>query len=112
MAKQGSEGRFIVLGVSGGIAAYKAAELVRLLTGIGHRVQVVMTAHAQEFIRPLTFASLTGEKVITELFSAAGGEATLQSAIEHIAVAQKAELLLIAPATANTLAKFAARPGR
>jgi phosphopantothenoylcysteine decarboxylase/phosphopantothenate--cysteine ligase len=107
MANQGREGRFIVLGVSGGIAAYKAAELVRLLTGLGHRVQVVMTGHAQEFVRPLTFASLTGQKVITELFSSSGGEATLQSAIEHIGVAQKAELLLVAPATANVLAKFA-----
>jgi phosphopantothenoylcysteine decarboxylase/phosphopantothenate--cysteine ligase len=107
MAKQAREGRFIVLGVSGGIAAYKAAELVRLLTGLGHQVQVVMTRHAQEFVRPLTFASLTGQKVITELFSAAGGDATLQSAIEHIGVAQKADLLLVAPATANVLAKFA-----
>ena len=107
MARQPSEGRFIVLGVSGGIAAYKAAELVRLLTGLGHRVQVVMTGHAQEFIRPLTFASLTGQKVITELFSSSGGDATLQSAIEHIGVAQKADLLLVAPATANLLAKFA-----
>jgi phosphopantothenoylcysteine decarboxylase/phosphopantothenate--cysteine ligase len=107
MAKQPMSGRFIVLGVSGGIAAYKAAELVRLLTGRGHHVQVVMTTHAQEFVRPLTFAALTGEKVITELFSSSGGEATLQSAIEHIGVAQKADLLLVAPATANVLAKFA-----
>jgi phosphopantothenoylcysteine decarboxylase / phosphopantothenate---cysteine ligase len=107
MAKPASEGRCIVLGVSGGIAAYKAAELVRLLTGLGHQVQVVMTAHAQEFVRPLTFAALTGRKVITELFSSTGGEATLQSAIEHIGVAQQAELLLVAPATANVLAKFA-----
>ncbi len=107
MAKQADEGRFIVLGVSGGIAAYKAAELVRLLTGLGHQVQVVMTAHAQEFVRPLTFASLTGQKVITDLFSSSSGDATLQSAIEHIGVAQKAELLLIAPATANVLARFA-----
>ncbi len=107
MARQPGKGRFIVLGVSGGIAAYKAAELVRLLTGLGHQVQVVMTKHAQEFIRPLTFASLTGQKVITELFSSAGGDATLQSAIEHIGVAQKADLLLVAPATANVLAKFA-----
>jgi phosphopantothenoylcysteine decarboxylase/phosphopantothenate--cysteine ligase len=107
MAKQASQGRSIVLGVSGGIAAYKAAELVRLLTGLGHSVQVVMTAHAQQFVGPLTFASLTGQKVITELFSSSAGEATLQSAIEHIGVAQKAELLLVAPATANVLAKFA-----
>jgi phosphopantothenoylcysteine decarboxylase/phosphopantothenate--cysteine ligase len=107
MAKQTDTARLIVLGVSGGIAAYKAAELVRLLTAQGHRVQVVMTEHAQEFVRPLTFAALTGEKVISELFSASGGDATLQSAIEHIGVAQKADLLLVAPATANVLAKFA-----
>jgi phosphopantothenoylcysteine decarboxylase/phosphopantothenate--cysteine ligase len=107
MANQARAGRFIVLGVSGGIAVYKVAELVRLLTALGHRVQVVMTAHAQEFVRPLTFASLTGQKVITELFSSSSGEATLDSAIEHIGVAQKAELLLVAPATANVLAKLA-----
>jgi phosphopantothenoylcysteine decarboxylase/phosphopantothenate--cysteine ligase len=107
MEKDPKERRFVVLGVSGGIAAYKAAELVRLLTGLGHGVQVVMTHHAQEFIRPLTFAALTGQKVITELFSSSGGDATLQSAIEHIGVAQKAHLLLVAPATANVLAKFA-----
>ncbi|MEX2300954.1 MAG: bifunctional phosphopantothenoylcysteine decarboxylase/phosphopantothenate--cysteine ligase CoaBC, partial [Bryobacterales bacterium] len=107
MEKDPRERRFVVLGVSGGIAAYKAAELVRLLTGLGHGVQVVMTQHAQEFIRPLTFAALTGQKVITELFSSSGGDATLQSAIEHIGVAQKADLLLVAPATANVLAKFA-----
>ena len=97
----------IVLGVSGGIAAYKSAELVRLLTERGYRVQVVMTASAQEFIRPLTFAALTGQKVITDLFSDTSGDATLQSAIEHIGVAQEADLLLVAPATANILAKFA-----
>ena len=97
----------IVLGVSGGIAAYKSAELVRLLVDRGHRVQVVMTASAQEFIRPLTFAALTGEKVITGLFGGTSGDATLQSAIEHIGVAQEADLLLVAPATANVLAKFA-----
>ncbi len=97
----------IVLGVSGGIAAYKSAELVRLLIDRGYRVQVVMTASAQEFIRPLTFAALTGEKVITDLLADTSGDATLQSAIEHIGVAQEADLLLVAPATANVLAKFA-----
>ena len=97
----------IALGVSGGIAAYKSAELVRLLMEGGYRVQVIMTASAQEFVRPLTFAALTGQEVITDLFAGSSGDTTVQSAIEHIAVAQEANLLLVAPATANILAKFA-----
>jgi phosphopantothenoylcysteine decarboxylase/phosphopantothenate--cysteine ligase len=97
----------IVVGVSGGIAAYKAAELVRALQERAHTVQVVMTAHAQEFVRPLTFAALTGQKVITGMFAPAGDEDTLASAIEHIGVAQQAEALVVAPATADILAKFA-----
>src|SRR5205807_1951754 len=95
----------IALGVSGGIAAYKACEIVRLLQERGVRVQVVMTRGAQEFVRPLTFAALSGEKVITGMFAAdaaaadapAAGTAAaerdeaapnIESAIEHIAVAQ------------------------
>src|SRR5207302_4056841 len=101
----------IALGVSGGIAAYKAAELVRLLQDRGVRVQVVMTRAAQEFVRPLTFAALSGEKVITGLFGAGAGvqeEApNIDSAVEHIAVAQSIDALVVAPATADTLAKFA-----
>lgn len=97
----------IVLGVSGGIAAYKAAELVRALIQNGHEVQVVMTRGAEEFIRPLTFATLTGKKVVTDLFSSASPESTLASSVEHIGVAQEHDLLLVAPATANTLARFA-----
>lgn len=97
----------IVLGVSGGIAAYKAAELVRRLQDRGFSVRVVMTASAQEFVKPLTFAALTGERVITDLFAAENGDATLSSAIDHIGIAQEADLLIVAPATANTLAKFA-----
>jgi phosphopantothenoylcysteine decarboxylase/phosphopantothenate--cysteine ligase len=98
----------ITLGVSGGVAAYKSAELVRRLQQDGHTVQVVMTRAAREFITPLTFAALSGQKVITDLFaSASSGEANLESAIEHIAVAQRTDLLLIAPATADILAKFA-----
>lgn len=89
----------IVLGVTGGIAAYKSAELARLLIRNGHEVQVILTRAAEEFIRPLTFASLTGRKVITDLFSAS-------SAIEHIDIAREHDLLLVAPATANTIAKF------
>ena len=97
----------IALGVSGGIAAYKAAEIVRLLQDRGVQVQVIMTAGAQEFVRPLTFAALSGEKVITSMFGAEGDHANVESAIEHIAVAQSIDALLVAPATADTIAKFA-----
>jgi phosphopantothenoylcysteine decarboxylase/phosphopantothenate--cysteine ligase len=96
----------IVVGVGGGIAAYKAAELVRALGQRGHDVQVVMTKAAQEFIRPLTFAALTGRKVITGLFSEESSQDTLASAVEHIAVAKENDLLVVAPATADLLAKF------
>jgi phosphopantothenoylcysteine decarboxylase/phosphopantothenate--cysteine ligase len=96
----------VVLGVTGGIAAYKSAELCRVLIQRGFNVQVVMTAAAREFIQPLTFAALTGRKVITGLFSSSSEE-TLSSAVEHISVAQENDLLVIAPATADILAKFA-----
>jgi phosphopantothenoylcysteine decarboxylase/phosphopantothenate--cysteine ligase len=97
----------VALGVTGGIAAYKAAELVRLLQDRGVRVQVVMTRAAQEFIRPLTFAALSGEKVITDLFGAGAEEPNIDSAVEHIAVAQAIDALVVAPATADVIAKFA-----
>jgi len=98
----------IALGVSGGVAAYKAAELVRRLQQEKLDVQVVMTRAAQQFITPLTFAALTGQKVYTEMFSAAdSAPANVESAIEHIAVAQRIDLLLVAPATADILGKFA-----
>ncbi len=98
----------IALGVSGGVAAYKAAELVRRLQGEKLDVQVVMTRGAQEFVTALTFAALTGQKVITEIFGGEGeGPANVESAIEHIAVAQHIDLLVVAPATANVLAKMA-----
>jgi len=97
----------IALGVSGGIAAYKAAEVVRLLQDRGVRVQVVMTRAAQEFVRPLTFAALSGEKVITDLFGSSEQPANVESAIEHIAVAQSIDALLVAPATADVIGKFA-----
>jgi phosphopantothenoylcysteine decarboxylase/phosphopantothenate--cysteine ligase len=90
----------IILGVGGGIAAYKSAELARMLMQQGHQVQAVMTAAAEEFVRPLTFAALTGRKVLTNLFA-------IESAIEHISVAQEHELLAIAPATADLIAKMA-----
>ena len=96
----------IALGVSGGIAAYKAAELVRLLQERSVRVQVVMTRAAQEFVRPLTFAALSGEKVITDLFGEGAQEPNIDSAVEHIAVAQSIDALVVAPATADIIAKF------
>ena len=96
-----------VVGVGGGIAAYKAAELVRALQQNGHEIQVVMTRAAQEFIQPLTFAALTGRKVITSLWADAGAHETLASAVEHISVARENDLLIAAPATANLLGKFA-----
>ena len=81
---------------------------MRLLQQDGLEVEVVMTRHAQEFITPLTFAALTGRKVITEMFSADdAAPANVESAIEHIAVAQRIDALVIAPATANTIAKLA-----
>jgi len=103
----------VALGVTGGIAAYKAAEIVRLLQDRGIRVQVIMTRAAQEFVRPLTFAALSGEKVITGMFSPGEEHAAnpdspnIDSAIEHIAVAQSIDALLVAPATADVLAQFA-----
>ena len=97
----------VALGVSGGIAAYKAAEIVRLLQDRGLRVLVIMTKSAQEFVRPLTFAALSGEKVITDIFSSENEQPNIDSAVEHIAVAQAIDGLLVAPATADILAKFA-----
>src|SRR5579872_7201583 len=97
----------VALGVSGGVAAYKAAELVRKLQQEGIDVQVVMTKSAQEFVTPLTFAALTGQRVITEMFGEESAGANVESAIEHIAVAQRIDLLVVAPATANVIAKMA-----
>ncbi len=92
----------VLVGVCGGIAAYKSAELVRELQRRGAEVRVIMTRSAQEFIQPLTFASLTGHKVFTTLWDSPADA----SVIEHIAQAQWADVLVIAPATANTLAKL------
>ena len=109
----------VTVGVSGGIAAYKAAELVRALQRQGVEVHVVMTRSAQKFVQPLTFAALTGHKVITSLWDdesagqvAPGRDesnpaAPDQSGIDHIAEAQWCDALVVAPATANILAKFA-----
>ena len=99
----------VVVGVSGGIAAYKAAELVRALERQTVEVHVVMTASAQRFVQPLTFAALTGHKVITSLWDEGdpGAAVPEQNGIDHIAEAQWADALVVAPATANILAKFA-----
>lgn len=97
----------IALGITGGIAAYKAAEIARRLQDRGATVQCVMTAAAQQFVQPLTFAALTGQKVITEMFSQRDSRAALDSSVEHISVAQSIDALLIAPATAATLARLA-----
>src|SRR5579862_154177 len=97
-----------VLGVGGGIAAYKSAELARALMERGLRGQAILTPAAERFITPLTFAALTGRKVITDLFAASGSsEETLSSAIEHIAIAQENDVMVIAPATADLIARMA-----
>jgi phosphopantothenoylcysteine decarboxylase / phosphopantothenate---cysteine ligase len=97
----------VILGVGGGIAAYKSAELARALMEQGCDVQTVMTQAAQEFVRPLTFAALTGRKVITSMFASGSSEEVLSSSVEHIRVAQENRLLIVAPATADLLAHFA-----
>lgn len=96
-------GAHIVVGVAGGIAAYKAAELVRLLDKAGATVEVAMTARAREFIGPMTFQALTRRPVFTDLFSL-----TEEATIGHIQSADRADLVIIAPATATTIARLAA----
>ena len=86
----------IVLGVTGGIAAYKACELLRLLQKAGMDVYVVMTKHATQFVAPLTFETLSGHPVAVDTF-----ERPATWEVEHIALAKRADLFLIAPATAN-----------
>ena len=93
---------FVGLGVSGGIGAYKAVEVARLLQKRGHRVQAVMTRSARRFVGPLTFEAITREPVITSQFAPG-----MNADIEHIALASSMNLLLVAPATANMLGKFA-----
>ena len=97
------KGKSVLLGISGGIAAYKAAELVRLLVKEGASVQVVMTANAQRFITPLTLQVLSGQPVCTDLF-----DLEFESQVGHIQVARAAQLVILAPATANLLGKMAA----
>ena len=96
-------GRRVVLGITGGIAAYKGAELCRLLVKAGARVQVVMTEAATRFIAPLTLQTLSGAPVGLDLFDAAS-----EAEIGHIRLADEAELLIVAPATADALARIAA----
>jgi phosphopantothenoylcysteine decarboxylase/phosphopantothenate--cysteine ligase len=97
------QSREIVVGVAGGIAAYKVAGLVSALRQRGASVTVVMTANATRFVQPLTFAVLSGRRVVLDLF-----ERPEHYATEHIALAQRAELAIVAPATANLLGKLAA----
>jgi phosphopantothenoylcysteine decarboxylase/phosphopantothenate--cysteine ligase len=95
------KGKSIVVGVTGGIAAYKVAELVRLLVKAGARVRVAMTAHATKFITPLTFEALSGNKVVWDMWDSA------TDPMDHINWGQEAELVIIAPATANFMGKMA-----
>src|SRR3990172_1757874 len=94
------QGKKVLLGVTGSIAAYKAVLLLRKLTQAGAQVTVVMTASAQRFVTPLTFEGLSGQKVHTDLFAES-------HAIRHLSLAEQADLILIAPATANAIGKIA-----
>src|SRR5439155_9955648 len=93
-------GRHVVLGVSGGIACYKSCTLARRLTEAGATVDVVLTAAAAEFVRPVTFEALTGRPVLTSLWDRG-------RALAHIALAKHPDLVILAPATANLLARAA-----
>ena len=95
-------GKTIILGVTGGIAAYKAANLASLLVKQHAEVHVIMTAHAEKFIHPITFETLTKQRCLTDTFDRSD-----PSEVTHIALAQKADLVLVAPASANTMAKLA-----
>lgn len=92
----------ILLGVTGGIAAYKSASLASMLVKSGAEVRVIMTEHAKNFINPITFETLTGHKCITDTF-----DRNFEFKVEHIALAQKADAIIVAPATANVIAKLA-----
>src|SRR5437762_2668581 len=94
--------RLIIVGVSGGIASYKAVELVSQLQQAGAQVDVIMTEHAEDFVRQLTFATMSHRRVYSDLWEPSGEAAEL-----HIALAEQAELLVIVPATANTIARLA-----
>ena len=96
------KGKTIVLGVTGGIACFKAAALASMLVKQHATVQVIMTENATKFVTPLTFEQLTGQKALTDTF-----DRNFQHSVEHVAVADRADLVLIAPATANIIAKLA-----
>ena len=98
----------IILGVTGGIAAYKSAELVRLLVKQGHEVRCIMTEHAQQFITPLTLQTLSGNPVYCDMFAL---QENPQWQVEHIGLARWADCFLIAPATANFIGKVSAGIG-
>ena len=95
-------GKTILLGVTGGIAAYKSASLASLLVKVGAEVRVIMTENAKNFITPITFETLTGHKCITDTF-----DRNFEFSVEHVSLAQKADAIMIAPATANVIAKLA-----
>ncbi len=99
----GLEGKTVVLGITGSIAAYKAADLASQLTQAGAKVEVIMTEAATEFITPLTFRNIIGRPVVTKMFELAS-----EFSVEHVALAEAADVVVIAPATANTIAKLAA----
>jgi phosphopantothenoylcysteine decarboxylase/phosphopantothenate--cysteine ligase len=98
-----AQGKNVVLGVTGSIAAYKAVDIASKLTQKGITVDVVMTKSAREFVTPLTFRSITHRPVVTDMFDLAS-----EFSVEHVALAEKADVVVIAPATANTIAKLAA----
>ena len=92
----------VVLGITGGIAAYKAAEIASKLTQAGAKVEVIMTKNAMEFITPLTLRNLTGRPVVTDMFELAS-----EFSVQHVALAERADIVVIAPATADVIAKIA-----
>lgn len=94
--------KHVLLAVSGGIAAYKACDIVSRLNKLGIEVQVIMTENATKFVTPLTFEALSGRMVYTDTF-----DYTYDASIKHIALAQEADLMCVAPATANIIAKLA-----
>lgn len=96
------KGKTVLLGVTGGIAAYKSATLASMLVKAGAEVRVIMTEHAKNFINPITFETLTGHKCVTDTF-----DRNFEFQVEHVALAKKADVVMIAPATANVIAKLA-----
>ena len=96
------KGRNVVLGVTGSIASYKAADIASKLSQAGALVDVILTPAAQQFVSSLTFRSLTHRSVVTDML-----DADSELAVEHVALAERADVVLIAPATANTIAKLA-----